>query len=137
DAFELLQVDLDSRFVERFLQTWGSDIVSWFPHFDWTNYADPWRRALILRNAVPVGMCIYRIEADVACVEIDYVLASHRDRQNGQYFYSALARHLRGIGGTTIRARAELKGHRTYLKRLGFTAADDTHMRYDLTRADL
>ncbi len=131
DAFELLEVSDDSPFVERFVRFHTEDLLSFFPNFDYASLRgredDRW--LLILRNTLPVGLCVYSEVAskgdrtkdgEVADVELDYVIPGYRDHKNGRFLYATLARCFARRGCRSMQAHSDVPAHRRYLERMGF-----------------
>ncbi|MFT7625336.1 MAG: GNAT superfamily N-acetyltransferase [Myxococcota bacterium] len=125
DAFEWLPVPDNDPLVERLLAFHDADVKRFFPEFDAqalrAREDDHW--LLVLRNAIPVGLCVVTLRGEAADIDIDYVTPDFRDLKNGRFLYDRLTRRLAKRGVKTIRSRTAVKAHRGYLEKMGFVAS--------------
>ena len=122
DVFEWLKVADDDAVVERLVRFHTHDILRFFPEFDYEALRqrddDHW--LLVLRNAIPVGLCVLTLRDDVAEIDLDYVAPAYRDSKNGRFLYDRLVRRLARRGVTKIVSNTEVSAHQKYLLRMGF-----------------
>lgn len=126
EAFELMVIRRpDNSYLRRFLDFHREDIRRFFPDFDLDALDDP-RIAFILRDVSPVGIVICdRAGEDALQVRLDYVIPSHRDFRCAQYFYRSWSEVMDFPEVTRFLAQTEIKQHRTYLTRIGFSPAPE------------
>lgn len=116
--FEVVAVPADSPLLERFLHHHRDDLPRFQPEFDGLR-ADhlAW---MVLRDGVPVGVVLARVDGEVATIDLDYVTPAHRDQRAGTRFYTTPGLFA-DLGVQTLRATASVAAHRRYLRDMGFT----------------
>lgn len=121
DSFSFVAVPTDSPYLRELLRFHRDDIARLFPGFDLDRCTRPQVR-LILRNMLPVGVFVCEpTGGGVATVRLDYVVPGYRDFKNAHFAYAAARETLRNAGLHTFEATSTVRGHRRYLKRLGFS----------------
>lgn len=121
DYFEVVAVPRDSPVLARFLAYHLADAQRFQPGF--LGLQDDHHAWMILRNAVPVGVVLARLEGEVATIDLDYVAPAHRDQRAGTRFYTTPG--VFGAHGVTrLRSVATVEAQRRYLEAMGFTATD-------------
>lgn len=120
--FEIVGWPLDGIYLPRFLAFHAEDIARSQPEFDGVR---PDHRAhVVLRDAEPVGVVLARDEApDRAHIDLDYVVARHRDFQAGANVFGPSGPFAQQ-GVRTVTTTATTPVHRRYLERLGFEPHD-------------
>ncbi len=122
DYFEVVEVPTDSPLLARFLSFHAADIRRFQPEFD--GLRDEHEAWMVLRNALPVGVVLARVNGEVASIDLDHVAPAHRDQRAGSRFYSTPG--LFGPHGvTTLRSVATVEAQRRYLEAMGFTVRHD------------
>jgi hypothetical protein len=121
EAFDLLVLDSPTnRYLHRFLEFHNQDIQRFFPGFKAGSFSDA-KIVLILKDVIPVGVVICeQADAETLNIKLDYVIPSHRDFRCAEYFYKAWTDIISCDGICRFVARADVKAHRSYLKRMGF-----------------
>ena len=86
DYFSLLETDISSNYIARFLSFHSEEIAKYQPEFDPPNGAA--EVFFILRNMVPVGLWIGHEAGDGRLqVDLDFVIPRYRDAKAGVFFY--------------------------------------------------
>lgn len=115
--FEIVEERVDSPLVRRFVELHLDDMRRSVPGF--AGLADDHLVWVVLRDAVPAGVVLARLEGARAHLDLDYVVPAHRDLRAGSYLYRD-AEVFRRHGITEVTADAGAPGHRQYLERMGF-----------------
>jgi len=129
EYFKILEVHLDSRYLQYFLDHYAEDIDSAWPGFRYRP-EDGVHALFILRDLVPAGLIVGRDAGDGAIgLELDYVIPGYRDFKIGRYLFErgGLRRH----GFNRVSARPPGQRAVDYLSRVGFSrlAGDDAWKR--------
>lgn len=125
DVFETLEVRNDNRYLIRFLEFYNNDIQKFFPGFTYKPEMNTYS-FLILRNMSVAGVFLaHNAENEVLCVGLDYVIPEYRDFKNGKYIYKRLVNRFIGLGYKKVISPAWSKDYENYLKKLGFSKANE------------
>jgi len=119
EFFKILEVRLDSRYLQYFLDHYADDIQAAWPGFEYRTEPDV-HALFVLRDLVPAGLLVARdLEDKTLDVQLEYAIPGYRDFKIGRYLYARGA--LRGLG--YLRALARPMGQRAarYLSRVGFS----------------
>ncbi|MDR4988228.1 MAG: hypothetical protein RG741_05255 [Bacteroidales bacterium] len=120
EAFDILWVRSDNKYLLRFLDFYQQDIVRFFPGFTY----QPERNThsfFILRNMAVAGLFLGRREnSDILYVALDYVISEYRDFKNGKFIFHRLQDKIIDDGFRKIITRGHTSQHKRYLKKLGF-----------------
>lgn len=133
EIFRILEVRPDSPYLQYFLDFQAADIRRFFPAFARETATDASRLALVvLRDLVPAGVLLGRIEGERLEVDLDYVVPQYRDTKVGRFLFGDEADFFRRRGIGEIVSRADADVHAQYLRRMGFTRAGDGTFRLPL-----
>lgn len=127
-VFATLEVRLESRYLEAFLDFHATDITRYQPEFR-HELSDNLTAVFILRDMVPAGLLIYRRDGEACKIVLDYAIPQYRDFRLGRFVFSRKS----GVfePGTDLWSFASSPDHAAYLERMGFApGAED---RYHLT----
>lgn len=119
-------VPVDDPFLVDFLRYHLPDIHRFQPSFD-PNAADDTVALLMMRDGLPAGALLGRLESGVLHVHLDYVTKPYRDSQLSTWLYGSGAGVLRRLGAERLSSEAGTDQHRTYLLRSGFHQSGDTY----------
>ncbi len=127
EIFRTIEISPDSPYLEHFLSVQAADIASFFPRFQADRAVSENGRlvALVLRDLMPAGVLIGSIRCETLEVELDYVMPQFRDLKVGRFLFRDEAAFFRSRGVREIVSFADTEKHAQYLKRIGFTRADD------------
>ncbi|NOX28829.1 MAG: hypothetical protein GXP35_02065 [Actinobacteria bacterium] len=133
EVFRILHVLPESRYLLNFLEFYADEIQGRYqPDFVYEPSPDL-VTAFILRDMVPAGVLIGRVQADGSFkVDLDFVIPQYRDFKIGHYVYSPDSALLTGIAPTVVWTDAANDDHAQYLKRIGFSACTDQSGRYEI-----
>ncbi|HEX8255596.1 MAG TPA: GNAT family N-acetyltransferase [Thermoanaerobaculia bacterium] len=137
EIFRLLDVRPDTPYLNYFLDFQAADIRRFFPAFRRDLVVEESRLALIvLRDLVPAGVLLGRVQGDRLEVDLDYVVPQYRDLKVGRFLFTDAAEFFRDRGLREIVSRADTDAHAQYLRRIGFTPVDDAMYSLDLECGD-
>lgn len=120
DYFSLLETDLSSNYIARFLGFHSEEIAKYQPEFAPPNGAA--EVFFILRNMVPVGLWIgHEVEGDRLQVDLDFVIPRYRDAKAGVFFYGDDG----PVADRVLVTPPPAAGHLPYLGKMGFEANHD------------
>jgi GNAT superfamily N-acetyltransferase len=127
EIFRILEISPDSPYLQYFLDFQAADIARFFPAF---RYERTENRIvlLVLRDLVPAGMLLGRIEGTTLLVDLDYVVPQYRDLKVGRFMFMDEAEFFRKRGVTQILSPADAEVHADYLRRVGFQPTGDGRM---------
>jgi len=119
DFFTFLEVSPKSEYLRTFVEFYKTDILGIIPSY--THQTDDDLLCFfILRNMMPAGLFIAKVQGEEAHVQLDYVIPNYRDFQVARFIFDENAAFFleRGIrrfvseGGSPI--------HQTYLEKMEF-----------------
>lgn len=120
EAFEILWVRSDNKYLLRFLEFHKNDIQRFFPGFSYQPELNT-HSFFILRNMAVAGLFLGRREdGHVLHVGLDYVIKEYRDFKNGRFIFHRLQSQIIKDGFSLIKTRGHTSQHKKYLKKLGF-----------------
>ena len=119
DFFTFLEVSPKSEYLRTFVEFYKKDILGIIPSYTHKPEEDL-LCFFILRNMMPAGLFIAKVQAEEAHVQLDYVIPNYRDFQVARFIFDENAAFFleRGIrrfvseGGSPI--------HQTYLEKMEF-----------------
>lgn len=124
EIFKLLEVRPNAQYLHYFLDFQRDDIRRFIPTFD----HDPESSDLalfVLRDLVPAGVLLGRVQEERLEVELDYVVPQYRDTKVGRFLFADEADFFRQRGIREIVSAADTDAHAQYLGRMGFEPAGD------------
>ena len=126
ELFKLLEVPLDSVYLDHFLQFHEDEIQRFLPTFKFQP-EDHDLAFFILRDTVPAGVFIaaYRSPGSLF-VNLDFVVPGYRDFKIGRFLFTEKIDYFRQKGVQTLYSYPGTEVHRSYLKRMGFSPDGQT-----------
>lgn len=127
DFFTFLEVLPKSKYMQAFVEFYKDDILEIIPTY--THQTDEDLLCFfILRNMMPAGLFVAKVEREEAHIQLDYVIPNYRDFQvarfifddNAAFFLQRGIRRFISDGGSPI--------HRTYLEKMGFVNKGDVYV---------
>ena len=118
--FDILEVDIDSRYLRQFAIQYRDDIKRFQPNFE--GVINTGRAFFILKDALVAGVVLVRPDPEDPCigiVDLDYILPWHRDLQPARYVYEETGL-LHWVGFEKVVTRPGSDKHREYLERVGY-----------------
>lgn len=135
EAFEILWVRNDNKYLQRFLEFYHNDIQLFFPGFTYRPELNT-HSFFILRDMAVAGLFLGRRENNSTLhVALDYVIAEYRDFQNGKFIFHRLQDKIIADGFSRIITNGHTKQHKKYLKKLGFREISDGFFEMRLRKA--
>ncbi|MEW6286585.1 MAG: hypothetical protein AB1509_10155 [Chloroflexota bacterium] len=128
DFFTFMEVKPTSDYLRTFVNFYKNDIAGIIPNF--VHQAEDSQICFfILRNMVPAGVFIAKVEGEEAHIKLDYVIPNYRDfkvarfifEENSAFFTQRGIRRFVSEGGSNV--------HRRYLERMGFLQKGDLFVR--------
>ncbi len=120
--FEVVQVPPDSPILDRFVRFHHDEIARFEPRFPGLHTDQ--RAWMVLRDAVPVGAVVGELHDDELRLDLDHVVAEHRDFTAGEVLYGRSG-VFQELGVVAVTSRADTPAHRRYLERMGFVPEGD------------
>ena len=127
DFFTLLEVSPQGKYLNAFVDFYRDDILEIIPTYRYTA-DDGLLCFFILRNMMPAGLFIARVQGEEAQVQLDYVIPNYRDlkvarfifEENADFFRERGIRRFVSDGGSAI--------HRKYLEKMEFVKHGETYV---------
>jgi hypothetical protein len=127
DFFTFLEVSPTGKYLNAFVEFYRDDILEIIPTYTHST-DDDLLCFFILRNMMPAGLFIAKVEGEEAHIQLDYVIPNYRDFQVARFIFEENAAffHTRGIrrfvseGGSAI--------HRSYLEKMEFVNQGDLYV---------
>ncbi|MCR5217168.1 YgjV family protein [Treponema sp.] len=116
--YSVVQVGADDSFAKFFINSFKSDIKSFFADFEDLSGSDSIH--LVCCGTSPVGILAGTEKNDCLEVKIDYTIPMYRDCSVGKFIYSYLA----SKGVKSLKANASCPSHQAYLNKMGFKEKD-------------
>lgn len=127
DFFTFLEVSPNSKYMKAFVDFYGDDIGAIIPTYTHTPEADL-LCFFILRNMMPAGLFVAKVQGEVAQVQLDYVIPNYRDFQVARFLFEENAAFFLQRGIRRFVSEAGSPIHRTYLKKMGFVNQGDVYV---------
>lgn len=119
EYFRILEVRTGSEYLEAFLRFYREQIMKFFPAF--TPPPDQSAMALfVLRDLVPAGLLLGRVEGDTLHVHLDFVIPQYRDLKVGRFLFQERSDHLVSRGIRSVVSEPGSTAHSRYLEQIGF-----------------
>ena len=119
DYFQLLEVTHDSEYLRGFVHFHRADIAGFIPGYVYE--PEPGQLSLlVLRNMVPAGVLLARVEGGQARVLLDFVIPGYRDFGVGRFLFDDNAPWFRQRGIQRFVSAPGHPRHAGYLRRMGF-----------------
>ena len=127
DFFTFLEVLPNSKYMNAFVEFYKDDILEIIPTY--THKAEEDLLCFfILRNMMPAGLFVAKVQGEEAHIQLDYVIPNYRDFQVARFILEENAAFFlqRGIcrfvsdGGSAI--------HQTYLEKMGFMKQGEVYV---------
>lgn len=127
DFFTFLEVSPKSDYLRAFVDFYRDDIAAIIPGYR----HQPEESLLcffILRNMVPAGLFIAKVQGEEAHVQLDYVIPNFRDFQVARFILEENAAFFAHRGIQRFVSDVGSEFHRGYLEKMGFVRSGDTYL---------
>lgn len=136
EAFEIMWVRSDNKYLLRFIEFYQKDIQHFFPGFSYQPELNT-HSFFILRNMAVAGLFLGRRENEhILHVGLDYVIKEYRDFKNGKFIFHRLQDKIISDGFTLIKTKGYTRQHKKYLKKLGFQEKGNNCFEMQLTKSN-
>lgn len=128
DFFTFMEVKPTSDYLRTFVNFYKDDISSIIP-----NYVHQVDESLvcffILRNMVPAGVFIAKVQGEEALVKLDYVIPNYRDFKVARFIFEENSAFFTQRGIRRFVSESGSDFHRRYLERMGFVKSGNVYVR--------
>lgn len=120
--------DHDEQYLHYFLDYYRSDIIKFFPGFDF-KIEEEFLVALIFSKMETVGLIIAEIKnAETLRICIDYMVPKYQGSQLAKTFYNCELRCIDFLDYKYLYIEPQSKVHNDYLERIGFRLVDGKYV---------
>ncbi len=127
DFFTFLEVSPKSEYLRAFVDFYRADIAEIIPGY--SHQADDSLLCFfILRNMLPAGLFIAKVEGEEAHVKLDYVIPNYRDFQVARFIFEENATFFRGRGIERFVSESGSDFHKRYLEKMEFVKSGDIYV---------
>ena len=119
DFFTFLEVSPQGKYLKAFVEFYRDDILEIIPNYRHTA-DDDLLCFFILRNMMPAGLFIAKVQGEEAQVQLDYVIPNNRDFQVARFIYEENAAFFLGRGIRRFVSDGGSAVHRKYLEKMEF-----------------
>jgi hypothetical protein len=127
DFFTFLEVSPRSEYLRAFVDFYKYDITTIIPSYVY----QPEESLLcffILRNMVPAGLFITKVQGDEAHVQLDYVIPNYRDFQVARFIFEENAAFFMQRGVRRFVSAEGSDFHRKYLEKMEFVNTGEMYV---------
>lgn len=119
EYFRILEVGTGSEYLAAFLDFYRAQILRFFPGFS-PPPPDSAMALFVLRDLVPAGLLLGRVEGHTLRVHLDFVIPQYRDLKVGRFLFRDRADHLAKRGIRRVVSESGSPAHAEYLEKIGF-----------------
>ena len=130
EKFEIMPlIDQSHPYLNKFLKFYGNDIKKFFPELKFSDLKNA-ECYFVLRNLMPAGIFAYNFTSEnEANIIIDYAVPDYRDFQNAKFLFKAEDDFFQAKNIKKITAKASIKKHSDYLKKIGFKLENNLYVK--------
>ena len=123
ERFDILEIHSNDPYLNKFISHYKEDIKKFFP--DFFKLEDSDIILLALRDLNPAGVFAGDASDDTQLnIKVDYVTPQYRDYKLGKYIYTQFSNFFKDKGFKKLSCSTDIKAHKNYLKKMGFTPDD-------------
>ncbi|HJR80592.1 MAG TPA: hypothetical protein VJ821_11000 [Anaerolineales bacterium] len=119
DFFTFLEVSPNGKYLNAFVEFYKDDILQIIPTYK-HNTDNDLLCFFILRNMMPAGLFIAKIQGEEARIQLDYVIPNYRDFQVARFIFEDNAAFFRQRGIRRFVSEGGSAIHRNYLEKMEF-----------------
>ena len=127
DFFTFLEVSPQGKYLNAFLEFHRADILEIIPTFTRTTGEDL-LCFFILRNMMPAGLFIAKVQGEEAYIQLDYVIPNYRDFKVARFIFEENAAFFRERGIHRFVSDGGSAIHRKYLEKMEFVIRGETYV---------
>ena len=129
DFFTFLEVSPQSEYLRAFTNFYKDDIAGIIPNYaHQTEPEDSLLCFFILRNMVPAGLFITRVQGEDAHIQLDYVIPNYRDFRVANFIFEDNAAFFTQRGIRRFVSESGSEFHRKYLERMQFILTGEAYV---------
>lgn len=128
DFFTFLEVSPHGNYLNAFVDFYRDDIREIIPSYR-HEPDDDLLCFFILRNMMPAGLFLARVQGEEAQVRLDYVVPHYRDFQVARFIFGENAAFFRARGIRRFVSEGGSAIHRRYLEKMGFVEQGGMYVR--------
>jgi len=129
DFFTFLEVSPKSEYLRAFVDFYKADIAEIIPSY--SHEVENQELLLcffILRNMVPAGLFVAKVDGEEAHIKLDYVIPNYRDFQVAKFIFEDNSGFFTERGIERFVSEAGSDYHRKYLERMEFVKSGDLYI---------
>jgi hypothetical protein len=119
DFFTFLEVSPKGKYLNAFVEFYKHDILEIIPTYT-HNTGNDLLCFFILRNMMPAGLFIAKVQGEEAHIQLDYVIPIYRDFQVARFIFEENAAFFRERGIRRFVSDGGSAIHRSYLEKMEF-----------------
>jgi hypothetical protein len=123
EYYKLLEMPADRVYLDYFLSFYKEDIKLFFPNFDFQIKEDH-IHLIVLRNMMPAGLMIGKINGESLEIVIEYAIPEFRDNKIGQFLFCQQCEFFLNKGVRRIISKAHSEAFVKYITAIGFRKTD-------------
>lgn len=127
DFFTFLEVSPNGKYLNAFVDFYKDDILDIIPSYR-HDPEDDLLCFFILRNMIPAGLFIAKIQGEEAHIRLDYVIPNYRDFQVARFIFEDNAAFFRQRGIYRFVSDGGSPIHRNYLQKMEFVNQGDRYV---------
>lgn len=127
DFFTFLEVSPNGKYLNAFVDFYKDDILDIIPSYR-HDPEDDLLCFFILRNMIPAGLFIAKIQGEEAHIRLDYVIPNYRDFQVARFIFEDNAAFFRQRGIYRFVSDGGSPIHRNYLEKMEFVNQGDRYV---------
>lgn len=127
DFFTFLEVSPNGKYLNAFVDFYKDDILDIIPSYT-HDPEDDLLCFFILRNMIPAGLFIAKIQGEEAHIRLDYVIPNYRDFQVARFIFEDNAAFFRQRGIYRFVSDGGSPIHRNYLEKMEFVNQGDRYV---------
>jgi hypothetical protein len=127
DFFTFLEVSPNGKYLNAFVEFHMDDILEIIPTYKHST-DDDLLCFFILRNMMPAGLFIAKVQGEEAHIQLDYVIPNYRDFQVARFIFEDNAAFFRQRGIRRFVSDGGSPIHRSYLEKMEFVNHGDVYV---------
>ena len=127
DFFRFLEVSPQGKYLNAFVEFYRDDILEIIPTYRHTMDDDLYC-FFILRNMMPAGLFIAKVQGEEAHIQLDYVIPNYRDFKVARFIFEENAAFFRARGIRRFVSDGGSAIHRKYLEKMEFVNQGETYV---------
>ena len=130
DFFTFLEVSPKSEYLRAFVDFYKNGILEIIPSYTYKTEEDL-LCFFVLRNMMPAGLFIAKVQGEEAHIQLDFVIPNYRDFKVARFIFEENAAFFIQRGIRRFVSEGESAIYRTHLEKMGFVRKADMYV-YDI-----